>query len=84
VLEGRGFDELAERQCFRLYADKTWRPSPWPGRYFCLLLIGYFEGIDSERGIAWREADSLGLRGFLVVVRTRGRRITRRFRARGG
>jgi transposase len=36
-----------------------------PGTYFRLLLIGYFEGIDSERGIAWRTADSLALRGFL-------------------
>ena len=35
------------------------------GTYFRLLLIGYFEGIDSERGIAWRTADSLALRGFL-------------------
>jgi len=43
------------------------RPSLAPGRYFRLLLIGYFEGIDSERGIAWRAADSLGLRGFLGV-----------------
>src|SRR2546428_8320519 len=43
------------------------RPSLVPGRYFRLLLIGYFEGIDSERGIAWRAADSLGLRNFLGV-----------------
>src|SRR5947207_7989787 len=41
------------------------RPSLAPGRYFRLLLIGYFEGIDSERGIAWRAADSLALRSFL-------------------
>ena len=41
------------------------RPSLLPGTYFRLLLIGYFEGIDSERGIAWRTADSLALRGFL-------------------
>src|SRR6266446_7133414 len=45
------------------------RPSLAPGRYFRLLLIGYFEGIDSERGIAWRAADSLGLRSFLGVGR---------------
>ena len=38
---------------------------PAPGRYFRLLLVGYFEGIDSERGIAWRAADSFGIRGFL-------------------
>jgi hypothetical protein len=36
-------------------------------RYFRLLLVGYFEGIDSERGIAWRAADSLGLRQFLHI-----------------
>ena len=41
------------------------RPSLVPGRYFRLLLVGYFEGIDSERGIAWRAADSLAVRSFL-------------------
>src|SRR5467141_1098810 len=67
VLEGRGFDEFVEQQCSHFYAEKMGRPSLAPGRYFRLLLIGYFEGIDSERGIAWRAADSLGLRGFLGV-----------------
>jgi transposase len=67
VLEGRGFDELVEQQCSQFYAEKMGRPSLAPGRYFRMLLIGYFEGIDSERGIAWRAADSLGLRGFLGV-----------------
>src|SRR2546426_7384160 len=67
VLEGRGFDEWVEGQCARFYAEKMGRPSLAPGRYFRLLLIGYFEGIDSERGIAWRAADSLGLRNFLGV-----------------
>ena len=43
------------------------RPSLVPGRYFRLLLIGYFEGIEGERGIAWRAADSLALRSFLGV-----------------
>ena len=47
------------------YAATVGRPSLLPGTYFRLLLIGYFEGIDSERGIAWRTADSLALRGFL-------------------
>jgi transposase len=56
-----------EQQCARFYAEKMGRPSLAPGRYFRLLLIGYFEGIDSERGIAWRAADSLGLRSFLGV-----------------
>jgi transposase len=67
VLEERGFDEFVEQQCAGFYAEKMGRPSLAPGRYFRLLLIGYFEGIDSERGIAWRAADSLALRGFLGV-----------------
>jgi hypothetical protein len=67
VLEARDFDEWVERQCAHFYAEKMGRPSLAPGRYFRLLLIGYFEGIDSERGIAWRAADSLGLRSFLGV-----------------
>src|SRR5216683_1489315 len=67
LLEERGFDEYVEQQCARFYADKMGRPSLAPGRYFRLLLIGYFEGINSERGIAWRAADSLGLRNFLGV-----------------
>ena len=67
LLEECGFDEYVEQQCARFYAAKMGRPSLAPGRYFRLLLIGYFEGIDSERGIAWRAADSLGLRSFLGV-----------------
>src|SRR6266852_9025077 len=67
LLEERGFDEYVEQQCARFYAAKMGRPSLAPGRYFRLLLIGYFEGIESERGIAWRAADSLGLRSFLGV-----------------
>src|ERR1700737_4058258 len=67
VLAARGFDEWAEAQCARFYAEKMGRPSLAPGVYFRLLLIGYFEGIDSERGIAWRAADSLALRSFLGV-----------------
>ncbi len=67
LLEKGGFDEYVEQQCARFYAEKMGRPSLAPGRYFRLLLIGYFEGIDSERGIAWRAADSLGLRSFLGV-----------------
>ena len=43
------------------------RPSLAPGRYFRLILIGYFEGLETERGIAWRAADSLALRSFLGV-----------------
>src|SRR6266566_6195175 len=67
LLDEGGFDECVEQQCARFYAEKMGRPSLAPGRYFRLLLIGYFEGIDSERGIAWRAADSLGLRNFLGV-----------------
>src|SRR4029434_2255685 len=66
LLEQEKFDEFAETECARFYAD-IGRPSLTPGSYFRLLLIGYFEGIDSERGIAWRAADSLGLRQFLRV-----------------
>jgi transposase len=67
LLDEYGFDEWVEQQCARFYAEKMGRPSLAPGRYFRLLLIGYFEGIDSERGIAWRAADSLALRSFLGV-----------------
>src|SRR5207302_9739194 len=67
LLEERGFDEYVEQQCARFYAEKMGRPSLAPGRYFRLLLMGYFEGIDSARGIAWRAADSLGLRRFVGV-----------------
>jgi transposase len=59
------FDRFAEGECASFYASKMGRPSLAPGSYFRLLLIGYFEGIDSERGIAWRAADSLALRHFL-------------------
>jgi transposase len=67
LLEERGFDEFVEQQCTRFYAERMGRPSLVPGRYFRLLLIGYFEGIEGERGIAWRAADSLGRRSFLGV-----------------
>src|SRR6266487_5953778 len=67
LLEERSFDEYVEQQCARFYAEKMGRPSLAPGRYFRLLLIGYFEGIDSERGIACRAADSFALRDFLGV-----------------
>jgi len=67
LLEEKKFDEFAEKECAKFYADKNGRPSLTPGIYFRLLLVGYFEGIDSERGIAWRAADSLGLRKFLGI-----------------
>jgi len=65
VLDAHAFDAFVEAQCAPFYATTVGRPSLTPGTYFRLLLIGYFEGIDSERGIAWRTADSLALRGFL-------------------
>jgi len=65
ILAGHGFDELVEATCARFYADRLGRPSLPPAVYFRLLLIGFFEGLDSERGIAWRVADSLTLREFV-------------------
>ena len=67
LLEEAGFDGFVEERCRRFYAEKMGRPSLAPGIYFRLLLIGYFEGLDSERGMAWRAADSLGLRSFLRI-----------------
>lgn len=67
LLDGKQFDQFVENQCARFYASKNGRPSLAPGIYFRSLLIGYFEGIDSERGIAWRVADSLALRRFLGI-----------------
>ena len=65
VLDDAGFDAFVESQCARFYAEGVGRPSLAPGRYFRLLLLGYFEGLDSERAIAWRAADSLSIRHFL-------------------
>jgi len=65
VLKAHGFDAFAEAECAPYYAAKMGRPSIPPGVYFRMLFIGYFEGIDSERGIAWRVADSMALRKFL-------------------
>ena len=65
VLDAHAFDEFVEALGAPFYAETVGRPSLTPGTYFRLLLSGYFEGIDSERGIAWRPADSLALRGFL-------------------
>src|SRR5208283_4187595 len=67
LLEAESFDEFVEGQCAKFYAAKYGRPSLTPGIYFRSLLIGYFEGIDSERGIAWRLADSLALRRFVGI-----------------
>src|SRR5688572_24353586 len=62
------FDGYVEGLWQRFYADEVGRPGLPPGRYFRLLLIGYFEGLDAERAIAWRAADSLALREFLGLV----------------
>ena len=65
LLDAADFDRFVEGRCARFYAPVMGRPSLAPGRYFRLLLVGYFEGIDSERGIAWRASDSLAVRSFL-------------------
>src|SRR6202522_4375556 len=67
LLEAEKFDEFVEGRCGKFYAAQYGRPSLTPGIYFRSLLLGYFEGIDSERGIAWRMADSLALRRFVGV-----------------
>ena len=65
VLDDAGFDACVETACAPFYADGVGRPSLAPGRYFRLLLLGYFEGLDSERAMAWRATDSLSIRRFL-------------------
>jgi transposase len=65
VLEEAGFDRFVEELCRPHYATAQGRPSIPPGTYFRMLMVGYFEGIDSQRGIAWRCSDSLALREFL-------------------
>src|SRR3989441_12545764 len=65
ILDAAGFDRFVEEECRAFYAPVMGRPSLPPGRYFRLLLLGYFEGLDSERGIAWRAADSLAVRSFV-------------------
>ncbi len=65
ILDEAGFDRFAEEQCRSFYAAVMGRPRLPPGRYFRLLLLGYFEGLDSERGIAWRAADLLAVRSFV-------------------
>src|SRR5258708_36907218 len=67
LLEEAKFDDFAEKECAKFYAENNGRPSLTPGIYFRILLLGYFEGIDSERGMAWRAAGSLGVRQFLGV-----------------
>lgn len=64
ILDQADFDGFVETRCQPFYADDG-RPGLPPGRYFRMLLLGYFEGLDSERAIAWRAADSLSVRSFL-------------------
>jgi transposase len=65
VLVAGGFDGFVETACQPYYAPKMGAPSVPPGRYFRMHMVGYFEGIASERGIAWRCSDSMSLRDFL-------------------
>lgn len=69
LLSKHQFDPFVESLCSKFYEDdsKGGRPSLAPGIYFRCLLIGYFEGIDSERGIDWRCNDSLSLKTFLGI-----------------
>ncbi len=65
TLDAAGFDGFCEERGRAFYHERLGRPSLAPGVYFRLQLIGFFEGVNSERGIAWRVADSLSLRCFL-------------------
>jgi transposase len=67
ILDNAKFDPFCETNCASFYHDKLGRPSLPPGQYFRIMMIGFFEGLDSERGIAWRLADSLTLRQFLSI-----------------
>ena|SRR5436190_22417758 len=67
ILDEHDFDRFVEDKCRGFYATERGRPGLVPGIYFRLLLVGYFDGIDSERGIAWRAEDSLSLRYFLAI-----------------
>ena len=70
ILDQHHFDRNVEQLCRRYYKGRRGRPSIAPGVYFRSLLLGYFEGIDSERGIAWRLADSLSMRKFIAYALT--------------
>ena len=70
VLDKHKFDKRMESRMARFFAKQMGRPSVAPGVFVRMFLIGYFEGLDSERGIAWRVADSLSLRAFLGYALT--------------
>ena len=65
ALAAEGFDDFVETLCEPFYVALKGRPSIPPGTYFRMILVGYFEGLDSERAIDWRVSDSLALRPFL-------------------
>jgi transposase len=71
LLAEAGFDRMAEKMCEPYYHANLGRPSIPPGVYFRMLLIGYYEGIGSQRGIAWRCSDSLSLQEFLGIPLTK-------------
>src|ERR687889_63212 len=68
ILAEAEFDAMVEMLCQPYYTDGVGRPSIPPGRYFCMLFVGQFEGLESEREIAWRCADSLSLHRFLKLT----------------
>ena len=70
-----GFDAFAEASCRPYYAARMGAPSVPPGRYFRMHLVGYFEGIDSERGLEWRCSDSLSLRALKFLLRVSSEKI---------
>lgn len=70
LLQETDFDSLVEKLCRPYYAEVQGRPGIAPGIYFRMLLVGYFEGLTSQRGIAWRCSDSLSLREFLGLGAT--------------
>jgi transposase len=70
ILDRHYFDRNVEHLCRRYYKGPLGRPSIAPGVHFRALLLGYFEGIDSERGIAWRLADSLSMCRFIAYALT--------------
>ena len=68
LLNEAGFDAFVEASCKPYYAPRMGAPSLPPGRYFRMHMVGYFEGLDSERGIVWRCSDSYSLRDFLRLA----------------
>src|SRR5687767_7947236 len=70
LLAEAGFDTFVENLARPFYAEVLGRPSIPPGVYFRMLFVGYLEGIDSQRGIAWRCSDSRSLQEFLGYLPT--------------